>query len=439
MAKVIPFQGLRYDVEKFSDLNTVIAPPYDDVTSTEQKMLYDKSEYNVIRLDFGMDMPDDNEIENRYTRSAAYMQRWIKEQKLMPEDKPAFYICEQIFSLGDEHPSHSLKGIIGTVQLEEFSKNIILPHEDTISKAKDDRLKLMQATGANLSQVYALYMDEDKTIAGLLEEQSDRKPDLTFVTDENVTINIWVIKDAILNARISNLFEEKQLFIADGHHRYETALTYRQMRHGEDGTEVGTMPYDYIMMMMVSMSDGGLFVFPTHRMLRGLERFDETLLVGNLTEDFIVSRIYFTEGDYADIITERLANSVDEILFGLYTGQNYYYLLKLRDGRSADSLVAKKSDAYKHLDVTVLHKMILEQYMGIDEENMKEQRNLVYTYDPHRAIEAVQSGGFNCAFLMNPTRLSEIKAIAQANEKMPQKSTHFWPKLKTGIVINKFE
>lgn len=341
--------------------------------------------------------------------------------------------------MGDEDPSHSLKGIIGIVELEEFSKNVILPHEDTISKAKDDRMHLMQATGANLSQVYALYMDEDKAIAGLLEEQSDRKPDVTFVTDENVTLNIWMLKDETLNERISNLFEEKQLFIADGHHRYETALMYRKMRHHEDGTELGTMPYDYVMMMLVSMSDGGLFVFPTHRMIRGLKRFDETLLIGLLTEDFIVSKIYFTEGDYADIITDRLANSVDEILFGLYTGQNHYYLLQLKDGRSADSLVKGKSDAYKHLDVTVLHKMILEQHMGIDEENMKEQRNLVYTYDPHRAVEAVQSGEFDCAFLMNPTKLSEIKAIAQANEKMPQKSTHFWPKLRTGIVMNKFE
>lgn len=434
MAKVVPFRGLRYDAEKFGDLNAVTAPPYDDVSAEEQQALYDKSEYNVIRLDLGVDLPEDDETENRYTRSSAYMKRWLEEQKLMLEDAPAFYICEQIFSLGDENPSHSLKGIIGAVQLEDFANKVIIPHEETISKPKEDRMKLMQATAANLSSVYALYMDEDKTVAKLLEEQSDRSPDVTFVTDENVTINIWVVKEESLNTRITNLFLDKQLFVADGHHRYETALAYSRMRHQEDGTTEGTMPYDSVMMLLVSMSDGGLFVFPTHRMIRGMERFDETLLIGNLTEDFTVSKIYFTEGDYAEIITDRLANSVDEILFGLYTGQNHYYLLKLKEETCMDSFIAEKSDAYKHLDVTVLHKMILERYMKMDEVS-----NLEYTFDPHRAVEAVQNGEFQCAFLMNPPKLSEIKAIAQANEKMPQKSTHFWPKPVTGIVMNKFE
>ena len=210
------------------------------------------------------------------------------------------------------------------------------------------------------------------------------------------------------------------------------------MRHAEVGTQEGTQSYDYVMMMLVSMNDGGLFVFPTHRMVRGLEKFDEVLLVGALTEEFAVSKIYFTEGDYAQIIADRLANTVDETLFGLYTGQNYYYLLKLKDAQSIDEVITDKSNAFKHLDVTVLHKLILEKHMGIDEENMKNQKNLVYTRDTHEAIVAVQNGEFNCVFFINPTKVSEIKEIAQANEKMPQKSTYFWPKLVTGIVMNKF-
>lgn len=439
MATVNPFCGLRYDTEKFPDLNAVTAPPYDDVSAEKQQALYEKSDYNVIRLDLGVDLPEDTETENRYTRSAAYMKRWMDEKKLVLEEKPAFYICEQIFSMGDERPSHSIKGIIGAVRLEEFSQEGIVPHEETISKVKEDRMQLMKATASNLSSVYALYMDDDKTVARLLEEQSDRTPDLAFVTDENVNTRIWIVTDEDLNCRISGLFGDKQLFVADGHHRYETALAYSRMRHKEDGTADGTMAYDYVMMMLVSMSDGGLFIFPTHRMIRGLERFDETLLIGRLTEEFTISKIYFTEGDYAEIITDRLANSVNETLFGLYTGMNHYYLLKLKDSTNLDLLAEGKSEAYKHLDVTVLHKLILEKYMGIDEESVNEQRNLVYTHDAHHAVEAVQRGDFNCVFLMNPPKLSEIKAVAQANEKMPQKSTHFWPKPVTGIVMNKFE
>lgn len=438
MAKVIPFQGLRYNTEKFKDLDAVTAPPYDIISPAEQQALYNKDEYNVIRLDYGMDFVSDDEKNNRYTRSAAYLEKWIAEQQLKYDEKPAFYIYEQIFSLGKEDPSHSLKGIIGLVQLEEFSKKVVLPHEETISKAKEDRLKLMQATASNMSQVYSLYMDDDKAIARLLEEQCDSAPDLTFVTEDNITQNVWIITDDALTGRISELFAEKQVFIADGHHRYETALNYRRMRHAEDGTQEGTQSYDYVMMMLVSMNDGGLFVFPTHRMVRGLEKFDEVLLVGALTEEFAVSKIYFTEGDYAQIIADRLANTVDETLFGLYTGQNYYYLLKLKDAQSIDEVITDKSNAFKHLDVTVLHKLILEKHMGIDEENMKNQKNLVYTRDTHEAIVAVQNGEFNCVFFINPTKVSEIKEIAQANEKMPQKSTYFWPKLVTGIVMNKF-
>ena len=362
-----------------------------------------------------MDFVSDDENNNRYTRSAAYLEKWIEDQQLIFEDKPAFYIYEQVFSLDtdksshSDRPSHSLKGIIGLVQLEDFCKKIVLPHE-TISKAKEDRLNLMRTTKSNLSQVYSLYIDENKEIAGLLETYSDGKPDITFVTDDNITQNIWIIKDAEVNSTLSAMFAEKQLFIADGHHRYETALNYRNERREADETAEGTMPYDYIMMMLVSMSDGGLFVFPTHRMVRGIENFDEVLLVGFLTEEFTVSKIFFTEGDYADIIQDRLSNTVDETLFGLYTGQNYYYLLKLKSTKNIDSIITDKTDAYKHLDVTILHKLILEKYLGMD-----------------------------CAFLINPPKVSEIKQIAEDNEKMPQKSTYFWPKLVTGIVINKFD
>ncbi|MBQ2615129.1 MAG: DUF1015 domain-containing protein [Clostridia bacterium] len=439
MAKVIPFQGLRYNTEKFQDLNAVTAPPYDIISPAEQQELYNKNEYNIVRLDYGMDFVSDDATNNRYTRSGNAFQKWIEEQVLVREDKPAFYIYEQIFSLGSEKPSHSLKGIIGLVQLQEFADGVVLPHEGTLSKSKEDRLQLMQATDANLSQIYSLYRDDDKRIARLIEAQSDRNPDLSFVTDENITQNIWIVTDEELNNRISTMFEEKQILIADGHHRYETALAYRNLRHQEDGTEVGTQPYDYVMMTLVSASDGGLFVFPTHRMLKDLERFDELLFVGLLTEEFSVSRIYFTEGDYAEIMTDRLANTVDETLFALYTGKNYYYLLKLNSTQGIDEAIQDKSDAYKHLDVTILHKMILEKYLGIDEENMKDQKNLVYTRNAHKAIREVQNGTFDCAFLINPTKISEIKEIALANEKMPQKSTYFWPKMVTGIVINKFD
>lgn len=440
MAKVVPFKGLRYNTEKFKDLDMVTAPPYDIISAEGQQELYNKDEYNVIRLDYGMEFESDDSDNNKYTRSAAYLNKWIEEQVLVFEDEPAFYIYEQVFQLDtEESPTHSLKGIISLVQLEEFSKKVILPHEETLKKAKRDRLDLMEATKTNMSQIYSLYMDPDQAIADIISECSDGAPDISFTTRENVIQNIWIIKDpAIINV-ISKKFENKQLFIADGHHRYETALNYRNARHEADGTEIGTQSYDYTMMMLVSMDDSGLFVFPTHRMIKNVKNFSEQLTISMLTDDFNASKIYFTEGDFAEIIMTKLRNTVDEKRFAFYTGGNYYYLLELKDVHIMDDLIKDKSNAYKYLDVTILHKLILEKYFDIDDASLANQDHLVYTRDASDAVNCVKNGDYQCSFLINATKISEIKDISLANEKMPQKSTYFWPKLITGIVINKFD
>lgn len=439
MANVLPFRGLRYNTDKIKDLEAVTAPPYDIISPEEQQELYNRDEHNIIRVDYGMDFEDDTAENNRYTRSRAHLDTWIQEQILQFEDTPAFYIYEQVFSLSSEAAPHSLKGIISTVQLEDFENRVILPHEETISKAKADRLELMRATGADTSQIYSLYLDEDKQIGDLIEDQTVGAPDITFTTRDGIVQNIWILKEPALLERITALFADKQLFIADGHHRYETALNYRNEQRAQHPEAEGLQPYDTVMMMLVSMDDSGLFVFPTHRMLRDLPNFDEMMLVGFLTDDFTASKIHFTEGDYAEIIQERLQNTVDEKLFAFYTGGDYYYLLKLKDLFLIDQAISGKSAAYKHLDVTILHTLILEKYFGIDKENMAAQKNLVYTRSAHEAVQKVQQGEFQCAFLINPTKVSEIKEISLENEKMPQKSTYFWPKLVTGIVMYKFQ
>ncbi len=439
MAKVIPFRGMRYNTEMFKNLNDVTAPPYDIIPAEKQQELYNGNKNNIIRVDFGVDFDTDTDTENRYTRSGEFLKEWIEQEVLIREDKPAFYIYEQIFSLNDGKPAHSLKGIISLVELREFADNVVLPHEFTISKAKTDRLNLMRTTAANISPIYSLYLDDEETISRVIEANSEGTPDITFETDEEVKQNIWIIKDEAVLEKITKLFENKQLFIADGHHRYETALNYRRERHEAEGTPIGSADYDYIMMMLVSISNSGLFVFPTHRLIRDIPQFDDATLVSLLTEDFSVAKIHFTEGNYADIITERLSKTIDEKLIALYTGENFYYLLKLKSFEPIDNEITDMSDAYKHLDVTVLHKLILEKYLGIDEENMRNQKNLFYMREAADAVDAVNNKKAQCAFLINPTKVSEIREVALENEKMPQKSTYFWPKLVTGIVINKFE
>lgn len=438
MAKVLPFKGLRYNIEKFEDLATVTAPPYDIISPEEQAAIYDYSENNIIRIDFGKELADDTDKNNRYTRAGELLDKWIAEEVLKFEDAPAFYIYEQVFSLPGSVAQNSFKGIISAVQLEEFSKKVILPHEETISKAKTDRLNLMRTTGANISQIYSLYLDEDKKINEIISQQSSGEPDIQFTTPDGIIQNIWIVKCPEVTQKITDLFEGKQLFIADGHHRYETALNYQREFRGANDCPDELQPYDTIMMMLVSMDDDGLFVFPTHRMLKDVENFDENMLVSVLTDRFTASKIHFTEGDYADIITERLSKTADDKLFALYTGEDYYYLLKLKDLSVMENEIPDMSAAYRNLDVTILHTLILEKYFGIDKENMAQQKNLVYTRSADEAVEAVQSGEFCCSFIINPTKVSEIKEVSLAGEKMPQKSTYFWPKLVTGIVMHKF-
>ncbi len=440
MAKVIPFKGLRYNAERFRDLDAVTSPPYDIITPEQQQELYNKDEYNVIRLDYGMDFDSDDENNNKYTRSAAYLKKWIEEQILVYEDAPAFYIYEQMFRLGnDESPSHSLKGIISLVQLEEFSKKIIMPHSETANQTKRDRMGLIEKIRTATSPIYSLYMDPDQAIADIISECSDGDPDITFTTPEHVIQNVWIIKDpATLNV-LSKKFENKQLFIADGHHRYETALSYRREQRQKDGTEAGSQPYDYTMMMLASMDDSGLFLFPTHRLIKDVKNYSEQMIISVLTDDFSASKIYITEGDYAEIISTKLENTIDEKRLAFYTGQDYYYTLDIKDPSVMDDLIEGKSEAYKHLDVTILHKLILEKFFDVDENRESDREKIYYTKEAAEAIERVKSGEFQCSFLMNPPAISEIKDISLANEKMPRKSTFFWPKLVTGIVMYKFD
>jgi len=437
MAKVIPFKGLRYNLEKIDDLGRVTAPPYDIISPAKQDELYARDEFNVIRLEYGKEFDGDSADCNKYTRANEFLQKWIADEVLKLDEKPAFYIYEQVFSL-QPGVMKSFKGIISQVEVADFAENIVLPHEQTLSKAKSDRFDLMSATDANFSQIYSLYTDESGALRTIIKEQSDREPDISFADDEGIQQNVWLITDEAVNANITNAFADKQLFIADGHHRYETAINYRNAKRAENPGFTGAESFNHVMMMLVDMDDEGLVVFPTHRLIRELANFDEANLVGLLTDDFEVSKIHFTDSNVSGIISEKMGKTLDEKMFALYTGKNYYYLLELKDISVMDKLFPNMPKELRYLDVTVLHELILERLLGIDKENMAAQKNLTYTRSLDEAISEVQSNKFQCSFIINSTKISEIKDVCLIGQRMPQKSTYFWPKLATGIVINKF-
>ncbi len=425
MADIKAFKGLRY-TENAGKITQLVCPPY-DIISDEQRMEYLKTnENNIIRLE----LPKG---ENAYKTAGETLKSWLGNNILTKDVNAGIYVYEMEFSV-KKSATKKVKGFISLVKLEEFSKGIILPHEETLSKAKTDRFNLMSETFCNFSQIYSLYMDEDNSTFSLIEKASNRSADIEVIDADGVIHRLWCVFDKDIITKVSAKFSDKKLYIADGHHRYETALNFHkhlcQQGISDENSDSG-----YVCMMLVNMENDGLVVFPTHRIVRDLTDFNAQQVIEKCKEYFNI-----TLQDNISTAEEKLSTLYNEgkKAFALYTGDKKYYLLVLKDIEVMKKLLPDMSDAYCQLDVSILHSLVLERLFGIDKENMANQKNLTYTKILDEAIKAVDDNKANCAFILNPTRVSEIRDVALAGEKMPQKSTYFYPKLITGLVMNKF-
>ena len=415
---------MRYNTFLAGKIGELCCPPYDIISEEERLGYIAENEYNVIRLELPKEGGD------VYKTAGEVLDMWRNTGVLVHEIKPAVYIYEEEFNAYNKRSS--VKGIIVRVKVEEFSKGVILPHEFTLSKAKADRFNLMKATNCNFSQIYALYMDEEHTTLKTIDRLSDRKPDQKFTDNDHVTHKLWIITDEKVIEKLVNDFADRKLYIADGHHRYETALNYRNYCR-ENGISKEGDPQDYQMMYLVDMQHPGLVVFPTHRMVRDLESFDKDEVLKGCEEYFDIKK-FTSVGN----INSELAKQYKQgkKAFGFYCGKGEWYLLVLKDIEVMADVLPDLSEASQQLDVSVLHALILEKTMGIDKENMANQINLTYTKFFEEAIMKVDKGEFQCSFILNPTRVTEIRDVAAAGEKMPQKSTYFYPKMITGMVMN---
>jgi uncharacterized protein (DUF1015 family) len=317
------------------------------------------------------------------------------------------------------------------VKLQEFADGVVLPHEETLSKAKTDRFNLMSETMCNFSQIYSLYNDEDGSVQALISPYG-KTPDSSITDSDGTVHTLTAVTDKETLEKLQKAFADKKLYIADGHHRYETALNF-QKKLQSDGK--ATANSGYVCMMLVNIENEGLVIFPTHRVVKGLEDF-------NLADILEKSKQYFDieEAKNQDDMTAKLHTDYfdGKKTFALYAGSGRCFIFRLRDENAVKSILTDKSDAYCGLDVSVLHTLVLERICGIDKENMANQINLKYEKKPSDALEAVDLYDANCAFILNPTKVSEISDVAAAGEKMPQKSTYFYPKLITGLVMNYF-
>lgn len=425
MAEIRPFRALRF-TQSAGDISELCCPPYDIISDDERKGYLEKNPHNIIRLE----LP--REGRDYYAEAARVLKQFETEGLLKQDDQEGLYIYGEEFSV--DGVKYSFKGVISLVKIEEFSKGVILPHEETLSKAKADRFALMDSTMCNFSQIYSLYNDENGETQSTIERLSAADPAACFTDRDGVTHRLWIVNDSNECDLICTQFANRKLYIADGHHRYETSLNFRNYLR-EEGRAVPGDKCDYVMMMLVAMESSGLVVFPTHRIVRGLEEFDSYKLIEACKSCFEIAEYSGKSG-----ISEALKSKYDDgkKSFVLYTGNDKWYLMTLSDGSLIDELCPGCSEAYKSLDVTVLHTLVLERVLGINKENMANQVNLTYTREVAEAFDAVDNGKANCCFIMNPTRVKEISDVANAGEKMPQKSTYFYPKLITGLVMNKF-
>ena len=421
MAHVVPFSALRFTKEA-GDIGALTCPPYDIISEEQRKAYLAENPHNIIRLELPRDGADP------YAVAGETLKDWIDTDILEKDAAKAFYLYAIDFAVDGE--KKFIAGLVGRVQLTPFSEGVVLPHEETLSKAKADRLQLMHATACNFSNIDSLYREDDTAsplhdVAALAAKATL----LNDMTDENgLRHRLWAITDEKDTAAITAAFADKKLYIADGHHRYETALNYqRELREAGRATPDA----DYCMMMLVEMSHPGLCVFPTHRVLHDLADFSGEKLLCALSDAFRI------EAMPAEALADglRAAYAAHKTAFGFFDGRESC-LLTLKDAAVMDALLPTLSPASRRLDVTVLHTLILERLLGIDKKNMANGTNLTYTRAAAEAVSAVRSGSADACFLLNPTRVEEIRDVAAAGEKMPQKSTYFYPKLITGLTVN---
>ena len=434
MAVVKPFRGLRYNLDLVKDLSAVITPPYDVISAAEQLRYHKLNPYNVVRLDYGIDEPKDTDGNNKYTRAAGYVKQWLSNGVLIREGQPALYLIKHQFTYNDR--VYSRLSLMAKVKIEDLTTGCIRPHEKTMSKPREDRMRLLKACKVNFSPIMVLCRYEPKGFESLFADVI-KEPAPQARDKDGVEFTMWTIVDKNIVTKVSKLLSDKMLYIADGHHRYETALNYSMDRHAANPSDGDDAPYNYVMMTITPAEDPNLLMLPTHRMIRRLKQNALDSLKGNLADYFDMETVAPQPDATASLkqwLTTLQKNRTT--CFGLY-GLDGKKLCILRAKKGVNLKVDSQpgDDAVSSLDVAILHRLILRRILKIDSPKLEEEC-LEYTRDGVEAINRVDKDEHQIAFFLNPTPISGMLSVADARLRMPQKSTYFYPKTPTGLVMN---
>jgi len=434
--EVRAFRAYRFDSSIVGDVGDCIAPPYDVISAEQQEQLYEKNEHNVVRITRAKSFAGDNDADNQYTRARGYLNDWIASGALKQDSAEAIYGYVQDYDLAGAHLQRLT--FIALARLEDFGK-IVKPHEETLEKPMQDRLNLTRATSAQFGLVFMLYNDERGIADRIIERAAAGQALIDFTDEQEVRHRLFAITGQKERDAIAEMMRDKSVIIADGHHRYTTGLMYSR--------ENSNPAAKYQMLAFTNMSHEGLIVLATHRLVANLDGFNIKKLIAGLGRNFkVTARTFDDEESKADAKGEMLARMKGEMDKGrsacvVYGGNGAFYLAVLKNSGAMDSAVPERSAAYRSLDVAVLHKLILEELLGIDEECRAKGENLEYVKGTPNAIDdsisRVDAGEKQAAFFMNPIKMSQLIGVTDAGERMPQKSTYFYPKMFTGLTINK--
>ncbi|HET7319725.1 MAG TPA: DUF1015 domain-containing protein [Nitrospirota bacterium] len=441
MAKIIPFRGVVYNQSKAGAIADLVCPPYDIISHEAQQELYRRSPYNVIRLEYGLESPGDTEADNRYTRAAALLDEWFRKDVLRQGQDPAFYVYEMEYKV--DGSKKRLRGFVCLVRVEDYDSGMVKPHETTLSGPKTDRLNLLRACRACFSQIFSLFSDPQGSVAAILGKLRGT-PEMEVNNSDGVIHRIWTLRGKDDLEVVAREMADKPFFIADGHHRYDTALNYRNERRKAAGTFTGEEGYNYTAMFLARLEDPGLTILPAHRALFNLTDFQPRRFEDDLGRYFNIERIDFSKKSEAKdrrTVLDTMTHRADHAhVFGMRVkGEHSYYLLTLRDVKDLDALLPDKSPAYRRLDVSILHHLIIDRLLGVRMETHKLGLNIEYIKEAEEADRRVHEGLADIVFFMNPTKVREVKDVAEAGERMPQKATYFYPKLLTGLVMHKID
>jgi len=428
-----PFRAWRYNPEQVK-ISTVLAPPYDVISPEKQQKLYEKSPFNSVRLILNKKGPEDTDQNNAYTRARDTFQEWQKQGILMQEQEPCFYVYRQTFKDPLTRATKNRFALLGCVRLEPFEKGIIVPHEKTLRGPKEDRLKLLRTVQANFSPVFGLYEDEGFEIRSIIQDPMNSSPVFEAEDDDKIVHALWVIEDPDILARLHRILQSKKVYIADGHHRYETALEYagqqREKQHSSSFVffpSFMNLPSDFMYMALVSFEDPGFIVLPTHRIVTNLGMTGGEAIL-RLGEYFKVEKVPLEK-------LKEITASYDQEgrIFGMVLGEGCFLLTMIDKTMARARMISGKPDVWYDLNVNVLAHLIFSELLGLKEERWEAVLKFEHTVDG--AIAPLRKGGAEAVFLLQPPKVEMLEKMGAVNERMPQKSTYFYPKLATGLVF----